>query len=181
MVSAHSGLPAFSMPAGFTRDGVPVGIELLGKEFEEGKLIAMAYAYEQAVRPRRPPARTPSLLSADGLSRVFTLEGDLKGNALLDVPTQTLHYELQWSGLLEQEILDLKLHREENGASGPVVALLGKERRGEIAIRNEDLTMLLEGKLYVSLYTREHPLGGARAWIRGASDPEHRGDRRPEG
>jgi Asp-tRNA(Asn)/Glu-tRNA(Gln) amidotransferase A subunit family amidase len=181
MVSAHSGLPAFSMPAGFTRDGVPVGIELLGKEFEEGKLIAMAYAYEQAARPRRPPARTPSLSGGDGLSRVFTLEGDLKGNALLDVPTQTLRYDLQWSGLLEQEILDVKLHRGENGSSGPVIALLGKERQGEIAIRNEDLPSLLEGKLYVSLYTREHPLGAARAWIRAASDPGHPGDRHPEG
>ncbi len=60
-MSANSGLPAFSMPAGFTEDGVPVGLELLGRPFDEPKLISMAYAYEQAVKPRRPPARTPSL------------------------------------------------------------------------------------------------------------------------
>jgi hypothetical protein len=166
MVSAHSGLPAFSMPAGFTRDGVPVGIELLGKEFEEGKLIAMAYAYEQAARPRRPPARTPSLASGQGLSRAFTVEGGFEGSALLDVPTQTLRYELQWSGLLAEEIVDLKLHREENGGSGPVVALLGESRRGEVAIRNEDLEALLDGKVYFTLYTREQPLGAARAWTK---------------
>jgi Asp-tRNA(Asn)/Glu-tRNA(Gln) amidotransferase A subunit family amidase len=87
-VSAHSGLPAFSLPAGFTRDGVPVGIELLGKAFEEGELIAMAYAYEQAARPRRFPPRTPSLMSGE-LSRPFTISGDLGGHAVLDVPTQT--------------------------------------------------------------------------------------------
>jgi hypothetical protein len=154
------------MPAGFTRDGVPVGIELLGKEFEEGKLIAMAYAYEQAARPRRPPSRTPSLANGGGLSRAFTIEGDLEGNALLDVPTQTLRYELQWPGLLEEEILDLKLHREVNGSGGPVVALLGKGRRGEVAIRNEDLAALLDGKVYFTLYTREQPLGAARAWTK---------------
>jgi len=169
-VSAHSGLPAFSLPAGFTRDGVPVGIELLGKAFEEGELIAMAYAYEQAVRPRRPPARTPSLVSGE-LSRHFTLSGDLEGHALLDVPTQTLRYDLQWSDVLGDEILDIKLHKEEKDSAGPVVALLGRERRGEIAVRNEDLDSLLGGKLYLTLYTREKPLGGAQSRVLGVSDP----------
>jgi hypothetical protein len=163
-IAAHSGLPAFSIPAGFTRDGVPVGLELLGKSFDEGKLIAIAYAYEQAVKPRRPPARTPSLLSGE-LSRSFTISGDFEGHALLDVPTQTLRYELQWSGLLDEEILDLKLHREEKGGAGPVVALLGEERRGEVSVRNEDLDALLTGKLYFTVYTREKSLGAARGQI----------------
>jgi Asp-tRNA(Asn)/Glu-tRNA(Gln) amidotransferase A subunit family amidase len=161
-VSAHSGLPAFSLPAGFTRDGVPVGVELLGKAFEEGELIAMAYAYEQAARPRKPPARTPSLMSGE-LTRHFTISGDLEGHALLDVPSQTLRYELEWSGILFDEILDIKLHKEEKDSAGPVIALLGKDRRGELAVRNEDLDALLAGKLYVALYSRESPLGAARA------------------
>ena len=169
-VSAHSGLPAFSIPAGFTPDGVPVGIEFLGRAFEEGKLIAMAYAYEQAVRPRKSPPRTPSLMSGE-LTRHFTISGDLGGHALLDVPTQKLRYELQWSGVLGDEILDVKLHREEKYGAGPVVALLGKSRQGELAIRNEDLEALLTGRLYFTVYTREAPLGAARARLLAASDP----------
>jgi hypothetical protein len=47
-----------------------------------------------------------------------------------------------------------------------VVALLGKGRRGEVAIRNEDLAALLDGKVYFTLYTREQPLGAARAWTK---------------
>ncbi len=168
-VSAHSGLPALSVPAGFTRDGVPVGVELLGKAFEEGKLIAMAYAYEQAVKPRKSPRRTPSLVSGE-LSRHFTISGDLEGQALLDVPTQKLRYELQWSGFLVDEILDIKLHREEKDSAGPVVALLGKNRQGEVAVRNEDLESLLQGKLYLTLHTREKPLGAARAHLRPQGD-----------
>ncbi len=167
-VAAHSGLPAFSIPAGFTRDGVPVGVELLGKAFDEGNLIAMAYAYEQAVKPRKPPSRTPSLLSG-ALSRSFTISGDFAGHALLDVPTQTLRYELQWSGLLDEEILDVKLHREEKDSAGPVVALLGKGRRGEVAVRNEDLDALLAGKVYFVVYTREKPQGAARAKLETSS------------
>ena len=164
-VSAHSGLPAFSIPAGFTPDGVPVGIELLGEPFEEGKLIAMAYAYEQAVRPRKSPPRTPSLASGE-LIRPFEISGDFEGHALLDVPTQRLRYDLQWLGVPGDEIIDLKLHKEEKDGAGPVIALLGKDRRGEIAVRNEDLDSLLAGRIYFALYTRQKPLGAARAWIR---------------
>jgi amidase len=54
-LSANSGLPAISVPAGFTADGLPVGLELLARPWQEGLLLAMAYAYEQGVPHRRPP------------------------------------------------------------------------------------------------------------------------------
>ena len=60
-VSAHSGLPAISVPAGFTPDGIPVGIEFLGREFTEGDLLELAYSWEQATLHRREPATTPDL------------------------------------------------------------------------------------------------------------------------
>jgi Asp-tRNA(Asn)/Glu-tRNA(Gln) amidotransferase A subunit family amidase len=163
-VSANSGLPAFSLPAGFTADGVPVGLELLGREFEEPRLIALAYAYEQAAKPRTPPARTPSLVSGS-LSASFAVEGAIEGHALLDVPTQRLAYDLQIRDVLNDEITDIKLHRGGREANGPVVGLLGTERTGELAMRNEDLKALLEGNLYVEVYTRRKPQGGARGRI----------------
>ncbi|MCZ6619342.1 MAG: amidase family protein, partial [Gammaproteobacteria bacterium] len=54
-LAANSGLPAISFPAGFTPDGLPVGIELLGVAWNEAKLLNLAYAFEQATRHRRPP------------------------------------------------------------------------------------------------------------------------------
>jgi Asp-tRNA(Asn)/Glu-tRNA(Gln) amidotransferase A subunit family amidase len=54
-LSATSGLPAISVPAGFTAGGLPAGVELLGRPFAEPDLIRFAYAYEQATRHRRPP------------------------------------------------------------------------------------------------------------------------------
>jgi len=60
-LSAASGLPAISMPAGFTADGIPVGMDLLGLPWTESALLETAYAYEKSVGPRRPPSSTPAL------------------------------------------------------------------------------------------------------------------------
>ena len=55
------GFPAMSVPAGFTAEGLPVGIEFLGRPFAEPTLFKLAYAYEQATQHRKPPATTPQL------------------------------------------------------------------------------------------------------------------------
>ncbi|MFB6155262.1 MAG: amidase [Haloferacaceae archaeon] len=54
-LAAHTGLPAIVLQAGFTDDGLPVGVELLGREFAEPRLFELAYAYERATDHRRPP------------------------------------------------------------------------------------------------------------------------------
>jgi Asp-tRNA(Asn)/Glu-tRNA(Gln) amidotransferase A subunit family amidase len=59
--SAATGLPAVTVPAGFADDGMPVGVELLGRPFSEPDLLKLAYAFEQATHHRRLPAMTPAL------------------------------------------------------------------------------------------------------------------------
>ena len=54
-------MPAISVPAGFTPEGVPVGMEILGLPYREGDLLALAYSFEQATNHRRAPASTPEL------------------------------------------------------------------------------------------------------------------------
>jgi Asp-tRNA(Asn)/Glu-tRNA(Gln) amidotransferase A subunit family amidase len=56
--------PAITVPAGFTSDGLPIGLELMGREYAEPLLLKLAYAYEQGTRHRRPPATTPALATA---------------------------------------------------------------------------------------------------------------------
>jgi Asp-tRNA(Asn)/Glu-tRNA(Gln) amidotransferase A subunit family amidase len=55
------GFPAITVPAGFTSDGIPVGIEFMARPFAEATLFRFGYAYEQATRHRKPPPLTPAL------------------------------------------------------------------------------------------------------------------------
>lgn len=58
-LSPFSGFPAITVPAGFTNGGLPVGVEFLGKAFDEGTLIKLAYSYEQGTLHRKAPTLTP--------------------------------------------------------------------------------------------------------------------------
>jgi len=66
-LSNGTGFPAVCFPGGYSTPtstaplGVPVGAELLGREFSEPRLLALAYAFEQAAKPRKPPRSTPAL------------------------------------------------------------------------------------------------------------------------
>jgi Asp-tRNA(Asn)/Glu-tRNA(Gln) amidotransferase A subunit family amidase len=61
LLSPILGFPAMTVPAGFTTDGLPVGIEFMARPFAEAMLFKLGYAYEQGTRHRRPPASTPAL------------------------------------------------------------------------------------------------------------------------
>lgn len=67
ILAGLSGYPAIDVPAGFSAPtdtaplGVPVGMDLLGRPFDDGRLLGLAFAYEQTTGAHRLPASTPPL------------------------------------------------------------------------------------------------------------------------
>jgi amidase len=43
-----TGLPALSVPCGFTPQGLPVGMQIVGRHNSEFSVLQLAYAFEQA-------------------------------------------------------------------------------------------------------------------------------------
>jgi amidase len=60
-LSPSLGFPAITVPAGFTSDSLPVGLEFMGRPFAEATLFRFAFAFEQATKNRRPTPLTPPL------------------------------------------------------------------------------------------------------------------------
>ena len=52
------GLPTISLPCGFTSQGLPIGLQIAGPHFDEGRVLAFAHAFEQATEwHKRVPTR----------------------------------------------------------------------------------------------------------------------------
>jgi len=66
-LSNGTGFPAVTFPGGFSTPsatallGVPVGAELLGRDYSEPLLLSLAYSFEQAAKMRKAPLSTPAL------------------------------------------------------------------------------------------------------------------------
>ncbi|QPD03578.1 MAG: Glutamyl-tRNA(Gln) amidotransferase subunit A [Candidatus Nitrospira kreftii] len=54
-----AGLPAISLPCGFSKAGMPIGLQLIGRAFEEETMLRAAHAYEQSAQwhQKKPPIR----------------------------------------------------------------------------------------------------------------------------
>lgn len=178
-VSAHSGLPALSVPGGFTDDGLPVGLELLGAAFQEPALLSIGYALEQATKIRQPPYSTPPLergvapiarrallvLRSPADASVKSSEVDVNLGLNYDVPTARLSYQgtVKHNG---DDLLAVWLHRGTMDKPGPAFQQLtlapDGNSSGALTLSFAERRALQTGQLYVELYTRRHPTGALR-------------------
>ena len=171
-VSANSGLPAISIPAGFTVDGLPIGMDLLGAAFTETTLLTLAYGWEQSARPRRPPFSTPPLVNGAApppIQRqavVSRSSASARVTFTYDRVTGVLDYDASVSNLGGDAVVALTLQRGEALTPGPVLAhlLLPNQTatHDSLILAGRDREDVAAGKVYVHLYTRRFPLGAGR-------------------
>ena len=115
-LSAHTGLPALSVPAGFTERGLPVGLELLGRPLDDARLVAIAFAHESAAPKRRAPLRTPPLVNGAPPPPVRIATDPPSGDGVeallgVDLPTGRLSYRITISSAAPGDVYGTVLRR----------------------------------------------------------------------
>ncbi len=175
-LAAHTGLPALSAPAGFTPDGLPVGIELLGKPFSDARLLALAYSFEQAGPQRRPPSTTPPLLNGrapEPKSFAVSASGEAlaaTGRFRFDPLVNRLEFDVRLRGVPPEEIQGVALRRIDGSAPGPLIHRLSppgtSAARGTLQLNGAERSLLLEGRLALAVFTTGQPAGAVQAVLR---------------
>jgi Asp-tRNA(Asn)/Glu-tRNA(Gln) amidotransferase A subunit family amidase len=195
-LSAQSGLPAITVPAGFAADGFPVGVEMLARPFAEPTLLALAFAYESATHHRRPPPTTPPLAgpSERTLERATSFDTG-PGSATFEVRatgdqslppsnvdfravvrfsfndrTRQLGYQIVEVTGARRRVAGIYLHRRANRPNGGVAHILARPpdagATGIVTLTEAEASDLEAGKLYVSAIDATNPLRSARANLR---------------
>lgn len=171
-LSATTGLPAITMPAGFTADGLPIGLELLGGAFQEAALLRLAYGWEQATKPRRPPFSTPPLINGAAPPPV-SFEATVGGSTVkftYDRTTGSLRYDATTPTIGTDRVAGLTLQRSDGDKPGPIIAHLLVPNQitgsGTLMLRGRDREDLVAGKIYAHFYTRLAPLGAGRTQVK---------------
>jgi Asp-tRNA(Asn)/Glu-tRNA(Gln) amidotransferase A subunit family amidase len=173
--SAVTGLPALAMPAGFTADGLPIGVELLGMPLSDPRLVSLTFDYEQSARPRRPPSTTPPLEGgiAPSAARFTATIRDrstvVSGSFAFDPMRRTLQYSVALTGLAADRVLGISIDRDSAGKKGPVLHHLSNsgitKTSGFVKFGESDRRDLLAGHLSLVVYTSNSPSGALKSPI----------------
>jgi hypothetical protein len=164
-LAAQSGLPAITMPAGFTSDGLPTGLELMGRPFSDARLVAFAYAFEQAGPRRRPPSVAPRLVNGIAPRPVLfsVTAGPAQSNAIVQFSfnpaTSELGYSSHLAGLKATAIQAVVLRRADGTGAGAqrrvVYRISGPEMlaaAGKVRLLGDELDAYRAGRLSVAVF-----------------------------
>ena len=165
-LSAHSGLPALAVPAGFTPDEVPIGMELIGEAFSEQDLLSLGLGIEKVLHLRRPPFSTPALSNGKAPQPV-SMTFDLSKNATVkpaplratlnltyDEIRSQLRYALTADQSNAQRIGAIWIHAGTVAKPGAARYRLfpGQELSGTVTLTASDRGDLRQGEMLVRVY-----------------------------
>jgi amidase len=175
-LSANSGLPALSINADITEDGMPVGLELLGREWSESTLLHLAFDWERR-KPRWTPTTTPPLVGGKAPQPdAWEQKTDhLTARFTFDRLTNELTYDITLRALQPEDVRLVALHRgsvdgtgveTRRGIIGRLVEPGSLTGRGTMTLRYPFNAELQRGELFMHVYTREASLRSPRLVLR---------------
>ncbi len=171
-LTAQSGLPSISIPAGFMDEGLPVGIELMGRAMSDVRLVALAYAFEQSGARRRAPSTTPALVRGKAPAAALTIvrasfaRAAAEARLTFDAPTSTLRWTVTVTRGTSDDVQAVVLRRANNVATTTVpapstrvmVRLLGPGMRtstGAMQLSSVERRALDDGRITLAIYGRD--------------------------
>ena len=166
-LSAQSGLPALSMQAGFTADGLPIGIELMGRPLGDARLVALAYAFEQAGSRRRAPPTTPALINGRAprpvtfVTTASAPPATARATFSFDQTRNRLTYDLAITGNVDR-LHAVVLRRTDSTRTRVIHRLSGPgagRSSGTISLSTANSKALKEGRLVLSLFSQDRTPG----------------------
>ncbi|MEW5918687.1 MAG: amidase family protein, partial [Gemmatimonadota bacterium] len=173
-LSSHSGFPALSLPAGFTNDDLPVGLEMLGRPWSDARLVAIAFALEQSpggVR-RRAPTTTPVLVNgaAPATLGYAARAGFANASFMYEPMRSELRYDVRVGQPARARSPSVVLQRVDapRDSGGQEVrrrivhrllAPGASSARGVVVLNDADRRALAQGRLLLMSVTTDEPLG----------------------
>jgi Asp-tRNA(Asn)/Glu-tRNA(Gln) amidotransferase A subunit family amidase len=160
-LSASSGLPALSVPAGFTDDGLPIGVEFLGRAWSEGDLLKVAFGWEQTAKLRRAPFSTPPLVNGKGPLPVAFGVSAANVRARFSYEPTTAELKFTVTSVPRTGLRLVALHRAIANGAGPIVARLVEAGTsggsGVVTLGHLDREALAAGRLYLQVHMAGAP------------------------
>jgi amidase len=173
-LSAHTGLPALGIPAGWTDDGLPIGMDLLGPAWSEANLLAIGYGIEQAMPMRRAPFSTPALVNGKAPApRAFTLALNQGSDRLgsveftYDQTTSRLAYKTVLGPRHAARVLAIWISRTQDGKPGASLHMIAggvAPPDGVVTLSATERDDLSAGRLRLRVYTAEQMADVPLTW-----------------
>ena len=176
-ISSHSGLPALSVPAGFTDEGLPVAMDLLGGAFTEQQLLSLGFSIGETLKLRRAPFSTPALVAGKAPpARKATATLETRSTAPshaavravvdfdFDVTTSQLKYALRMDPPRRDEVEAIWIHSgtpAKPGAARHQIYVPGRSMNGSVLLSAADRKDIMNGTLLLRLYVRNQAGSGS--------------------
>lgn len=182
-LSSHSGLPSLNVPAGFTDDSLPIGMDLLGGAFKEQELLSLGFSIEAALKMRRAPFSTPALVAGKRpRPRTATVavsatpptsptHADIRVTVHLsfDEALSRLHYTVRGERAARDQLSAVWIHAgtvEKPGAARHQIYVPGQPTSGSVILSAADRKDIANGTMVLRFFARNHPGSAGNVLLR---------------